>query len=463
MALENWQFSELALRAKRLLPVAIGWELFVGLPYWAIALSVTSALALAFFLRDVAVIFHLDAVVPPAHSQSGPIKPGARQVARIRVAASIGLAVLAGFWTPFVFLVVTMYALSTTILRTNFPDLHGGSSYVRVGFSALVRAFVGRDRAHEVTHALRPRAVLLAAIAGLGTILAPPVPGPVRQQVAEIGVVSLFGAIRHSIDPPRQPAVQPASPHAGSGAATGPPSETSPPASPDLSTSPPTSGPFLSAECGTDRLSLPALAKSMVSAFEAQWSRLGGVVLGCPTGQVTVLPDGVAVLDFAGGETGPAALVASPGSPRASAVFSGWGRLALLQQDLSTGELADVFPEKATAGSDYQLFVLDHGCVLSVATYGGAVTTLDASTTRAVLTLAASIGGTISGVAESQNEGDTNVELDMDLNGAAVRLTLDDATDGVTVARGPVGYVGDTFQAHAGCPLAAAREVMSQS
>lgn len=431
------------------------WSACLGLPAGWLALPVTVVLAVAFAARDLAAALHWHPLVPRPRARCGePLPRPARRlaVARLATAGVVALIALISGTAAWLAAIPILYAVSNGILREHFPDSYGGPSYVWVVFRAMVRQAVGDERSHQVARQLRPRLWIAAAVAVLGAALAVPAMGDTRSQFATLGVKWVVDEFRRPL-PPRVG-------HPGEESEETSTTTTEAPSSGGRQTDPKTAE-LLTDICGSDVLpALPTGAERLRTRLEARWHELGGVVAGCPTGE-TVVPDSGAVVVFLhGGESDPAAIIASPNSTRATFVRE--DRIDIARKFLNAGVLVGVDELEKTRSVNYQLFKLTRGCTLSVNSFGFGRTDLTTAQSAAVIQAVATIGGTIESLSSTRRHSATELNLVIDLHGKSVRVRLVD--DGrVTIKGGPASVVGISSPPDARCPEQQAADVASRS
>jgi hypothetical protein len=435
------------------------WAACFGLPSLWVAIPVTAAVSIAFVSRDSALVLGLYALVPRHRGQSSAnFSAGARRVAGVRLVGSLGLAICAIFILPPLLAGIPLiYAISSAVLREHFPDLHGGPSYVRVLFGTLVRQAVGAKQAEVVRTSLRPAIWLATATAVFATALSSPALADMRSQVATIGIKTLVTSVQRAVDHPTTTTTT-----TTTSTTTVPSTSTKPPPPPPPAPAPESSDQQLVELCGTDTLDLPADAEVFRERLQTLWYHLGANVAGCQNGSALVVPSGGVVVYLHDGESNPAAFVATPNMK--VAVFVQSSRLDLLNGYLQAGTFDEVFGLKTTFASDYQIFRLTQGCVLSVMSYGLGRVDLDQTASAAVIDVVATIGGTIERLSETSpsSEGAATIDLTINLNGETVTVTLEES-GGVQVVSGPVSVMGASAPENTSCSTAAISEVLSQS
>jgi hypothetical protein len=432
------------------------WSACLGLPAAWLAVPVTAGLAVAFGARDLAAALRWHSLVPRPLGRCGePLSGPARRVAvtRLAAASAVGLGALISRTAGWLALIPILYALSNGILREHFPERYGGPTYIWLLFRALVRQAVGDALVHQVVRRLRPRLWLAGAVAVLGAALSGPATHDTRSQFATLAVKWLVEEVRRTPPP-------------GAGQSPGKQSEESSETTMDVPLIPnrpadEKTARLLTDICGSDSLAaLPRAAEPLRAHLEARWHELGGVVAGCPTGETVVLPSGVVVAFLQGGESDPAAIVASPDSPRAAFVRE--DRIEIARLFLKADTLVRVDELAMTPGANYQLFKLTKGCMLSIHSFGVGRIDLTTAQSAAVIQAVATIGGTIESVRKTRDDGTTELTLVVDLDGKSVRVRLVD--DGkVSIRSGPDSVIGMTTPPDAACPDRAAADVASRS
>lgn len=241
--------------------------------------------------------------------------------------------------------------------------------------------FLHRDRAAAdvALQRRRPRVMKVLALACLGVLLTlPPAEPAVSQARAPLRAVVALAARRAGLTAgPAQRRLDRKDP------------KPTPSGTPGVQTTPPATQPpprpSLESLCGTTQLSASELSLIVADAIEAVWHRLGGELLGCPTGRVDVLGE-LAVVWFDGPQGEGA--VTSTRRGRAVEVLPPFA--PFLMAAIADTSLAAVDARSLVPGGEYQLFWNATGsCRLAWRRYYDDPVQLPPSVTVLVLRLAA--------------------------------------------------------------------------